>query len=141
MTEPTTTEAGSTLPRTRAATVEELLKKRRRETTVEINTSDDAGNDVTLQLRFRAISSKQYDDLVGKHEPTTKQKADGAVYNIDTFAPALIAAVSLEPKLSVEDAEAIYNSDEWSGGEIGGLFLSALRLCNAGLDVPFTGRG
>ncbi len=124
--------------RSRPATLDDLLKKKRRETTVTLPTTDDAGNLIELTLRYRAIGSQEYDDLVAKHKPTPQQKAEGATYNIDTFAPALISAVSLDPALSVQDATALYTSPEWSGGEIGGLFLAALRLCNAGLDVPFS---
>lgn len=127
--------------RRRTASVEDLFKKRRRETTVVIQTLDESDESVELELRFRAISSREYDALVAKFPPTHKQKEDGAAYDVDRFAPALISAVSLDPKLSVEDATQIYNSEEWSGGEVGGLFLEALRLCNAGLDVPFTVRG
>lgn len=130
---------GSSRPR--MATLDHLRKKKRREADVPITLQDDDGEDVQMTLRFRAISSRQYDKLVSEHPPTPKQKDDGAIYNINNFAPALISAVSLDPKLSVEDASELYNSDDWSGGEIGGLFLAALRLCNAGLDVPFTVSG
>lgn len=128
-------------PRVRPATFDHLRKKRRRERVVQIPYVDDDGEDVTLEMRLRAISSRQYDKLIADHPPTPKQKEQGNIYNADTFAPALIAAVSLEPKLSVEQATELYNSDEWSSGEIGGLFMEAIRLCNIGLDVPFIERG
>lgn len=133
------TEKVQTALRSRPATFSDLLKKKRREATITVPTQDDDGNLVELTVRFRAIGSIEYDDLVAKHKPTPSQKAEGAVYNVDTFAPALIAAVSLEPKLTVEQATELYNSPEWSGGEMAGLFVGALRLCNSGLDVPFTG--
>lgn len=138
---PQDTERVQSALRARPATVDSLLKKKRRESTVTIPTQDDSGADIELQLRFRAISSVDYDNLVAAHKPTPAQAKEGAAYNIDTFAPALIAAVSLEPKLTVEDATAIYTSPDWSGGEVTGLFIAALQLCNAGLNVPFTGAG
>lgn len=131
--------AAAPAPRRRQASVDLLLKKKRREKTVVINSVDDDGGLIELEIRYRAIGAKEYDDLVAAYPPTTGQRKDGASYNVDLFAPALIAAVSLEPKLSFEDAKEIYNSPEWSGGEVGGLFIEALKLCNAGLDVPFTG--
>lgn len=134
-------ESGAAAPtsRRRQASIDDLFKKKRRERTVVINSIDDDGGSIELTLRYRAIGSKEYDDLVAKYPPTREQQKEGAAYNVDLFAPALISAVSLEPKLSFEDAKEIYNSPEWSGGEVGGLFIEALKLCNAGLDVPFTG--
>lgn len=139
--QPRDTERVQSALRSRPATKDDLFKKKRRESTVTLPTTDDAGNLIELQLRFRAIGSVEYDDLVAKHKPTPQQAKDGAAYNVDTFAPALISAVSLDPSLSVEDATALYQSPDWSGGEVSGLFIGALRLCNAGLDVPFTEAG
>ena len=145
-TEVTATTEASTIPatsgpRVRPATMDHLRKKKRRERVVSIQSTEDDGTPLTLEMRMRAISSRQYDRLVADHPPTPVQKDQGGAYNVDSFAPALIAAVSLDPKISVEDATEIYNSDEWSSGEIGGLFVECLRLCNVGLDVPFTERG
>lgn len=128
-------------PRVRPATMDRLRKKKRRERVVPIQTVDDDGDDLTLEMRFRAISSKAYDKLVAENPPTPKQRDQGAMYNPDTFAPALISACSLDPKLSLEEATEITTSDEWSSGETGGLFVECIRLCQAGLDVPFTERG
>lgn len=144
MTSPASTEASTQTgsgPRVRPATFDHLRKKKRRERVVPIPTVDDDGDEVTLEFRMRAISSRQYDKLMADCPPTPKQKDDGAAYDVDRFAPALIAAVSLEPKLTVEEATELYTSDEWASGEIGGLFIEALRLCNQGLDVPFRERG
>lgn len=124
-----------------SATFNDLIKKPKRESTFLLPVTDDAGRDADLVIRYRAISSRAYDDLVAAHPPTEKQKKDGSVYNIDTFAPALISAVSLDPKLSVEQANEIYTSDDWSPGELGTLFINALKLCNAGMDVPFSVAG
>lgn len=139
--QPEDTDRVKSALRTRPATVGDLLKKKPRRTTVTIPSVDDDGKTIELQLLFQAISSRDYDDLISKHRPTSEQKKEGAAYNVDTFAPALISAVAIEPAISLDEAKAIYDSDEWSGGEIGGLFLEALRLCNAGLDVPFTVAG
>lgn len=133
-------ESGSG-PRVRPATFDHLRKKKHRERIVQIPTVDDDGMEVTMEMRLRAISSRAYDRMQGDHPPTAKQKAEGAAYNPDTFAPALVSACSLDPKLSVAQATELYESDEWSSGEFGGLFVECLRLCNTGLDVPFTVRG
>jgi hypothetical protein len=83
----------------------------------------------------------EYDRLVSKHPPTTEQRADGASFNLDTFAPALISAVSSDPEISPTDAKEIWNSAEWSRGEVITLYRQAVDLCNRGLDIPFNENG
>ena len=122
------------------ATFEALLNKPRRVLNFTIYSVDEDGEEVALQIKYRALSSRGFDELVAEHPPTQKEKAAGANYNVDTFAPALIAAVSEVPKLNVEQASQLYTSSDWSGGEVSSLFINALRVCNAGLDVPFNAR-
>lgn len=128
------------------ATFEQLSKKPPKEATIVLELPDDAddaavGATKEVRVQMRAISSKAYDRLISEHPPTTAEKKDGAVYHVDTFAPALIAACSLQPKMTVEQATAIYTSDEWSSGELASLFIGALKLCNIGVDVPFNEAG
>lgn len=122
------------------ATFEQLKAKPRRVSKFDVHTLDDEGVEIALTMKYKALSSKEYDKLIEAHPPTSREKAKGAVYNVDTFAPALIAAVSAEPKLSEEQAAELYNSPEWSGGEVQTLFVEALKVCNAGLNVPFNER-
>ncbi len=97
------------------------------------------GAEVTL--KYQAIGSKEYDKLVAKHPPKPEQRADGASFNIDTFAPALIAACCLEPEMSKEDAQAIWDSEDWSRGDLMVLFRNAIDLNNRGIDIPFSDQG
>lgn len=131
-------ETPSALAPRRAATFDDLMKKKRRTVEFTIPSADDANESVELVIRYRAIGSKEYDDLVAAHPPTSRQAKDGAVYNPDTFAAALVSAVSDEPKMSVEQAQSLLRSPEWAGGEVGAIFITALKLQNAGLNVPFT---
>ena len=122
------------------ATFEQLKRKPRRQLTFPIALADEDGEAVTVTMKYQAISPKAYDELIAANPPVGKDKVDGQPYNIDTFAPALIAAVSLEPKLTYEQAKEIYSSPDWAGGEITTLFINAQRVCNTGLDVPFNAR-
>jgi hypothetical protein len=107
-------------------------KKRRRDTlTMEID-----GESVSMV--FEAISYKELDALQAKHPPTQDQRIAGAAFNRNTFPPALVAACSLEPKLSEADTREIWTSEEWSTGELNTLFDTVSNLCMKGLDVPFT---
>lgn len=122
------------------ATFARLMKKPRRTLTFTVYSADEDGAELALQVKYQALNSKEYDELQAAHPPTPKERREGAIYNVDTFAPALMAAVSLEPKLTVEEATELYRSPDWSSGEIQTMFINALRVCNAGLDVPFSAR-
>jgi len=97
--------------------------------------------DDEVELTYTAIGAGAYDKLVGKYPPTTEQRADGASFNLDTFAPALISAVCTDPVMTYKDAKEIWDSDEWSRGECMTLWRKAIELCNRGFDIPFTAPG
>lgn len=125
----------------KTATFDSLIRKPRRVLPFTVTTQDEHGNPVSLRMKFQAMGGKDYDKLIEAHPPTAAQKRQNASFNIDTFAPALISAVSLEPRLSVEQAEQLWASPDWSGGEASSLYLNAQRVCNSGLDVPFNDLG
>lgn len=126
--------------RRRPATLNDLVKKKRRVKDVTIHSTDDDGHDLELLLKYQALSPKEFDDLVAKYPPNPKQKTDGMAYNPDTFGPALVAASLVEPKLSVEDVTSIIDSGTWSPGEVNTLTGEAMSLCQTGAGVPFTVR-
>ena len=121
-------------------TFDQLRAKPRRKLTFPIHTVDEDGNEVVLQMTYKALTSPEYDALIESHPPTPKEKSQGAQYNVTTFSPALVAAVSFEPKLTEDQAREIFASDTWSGGELATLVINAQRVCNSGLDIPFTVR-
>jgi hypothetical protein len=123
------------------ATIEQLLKKPVRVKTIELSIPGDDGEPQKVSVKLKAIGSSAYDDLLGKYPPTPKQKKDGATYNPDTFAPALVAACLTEPRMDLEDVQNIWTSDEWSRGELTELFIAAVQINQAGLDIPFTDNG
>lgn len=129
----------STVARTKRATFDRLAKKSKAEREVTLQLEGDDGELEEASILFRAIGAKQYDDLISKHPPNAQQKINGDVYNLHTFAPALISICSVEPKLSYDEAKAIWDSEDWSRGEVMTLFSSCVELCNKGLNIPFIG--
>lgn len=131
-----------TAPLIEDATVDALLTKPRRtkEFFVTVPAKDGAG---TRQLRmvYRALAGEDYDALLDAYRPTPKMRSEGAIWHRDNFPPALIAAVSLVPKLTIEQAKELYANPDWSPGESGQLFMNAVEVCSQGLDVPFTETG
>jgi|SRR5262245_23109078 len=123
------------------ATLDQLINKPRSSTEFSLYLNDGNGGSNEVTLKYQAIGMRNYDRLVSKHPPKPDQRADGASFDIDTFAPALIAACSVEPEISLEQAKEIWNSEDWSRGDVMVLFRNAVELNNRGLDIPFSDRG
>lgn len=124
---------------TKKATSLDLLKKKKpvtREVTVVVQ--EDDGETVEVSLVFQSMGSKAYDDLVAKYPPTEKQKKEGLTYNIEKFAPALVAECCVEPEMSLDDAKEIFESDSWNRGELMMLFFAAVEVNTRGHDLPPT---
>lgn len=130
--------AAQAKPATTPTTFKSLMAKRRRRDVLKIPTWDENGEPTELVIKLQAIGGVEYDDLISHHRPTTQQKNDGAIYNIDTFAPALVSATTIDPALTYQEAMQLWNSDEWSGGELSAWFGACLRINNGGVDLPFS---
>jgi hypothetical protein len=119
------------------ATLDLLKSKKRaeREVTVTIPGSEDP-----VSFLFRAISRREFDALVDECPPNKQGIAKGDVYDQDKLAPALLSRVVIEPKISEEDWRELWKSPDWSSGELGGLLVTAMGLCQSGFElVPTTG--
>lgn len=123
------------------ATLDQLINKPRATTEFSLYLSNGSGDQTEVTLKYQAIGMRDYDKLVSKHPPKPEQRADGASFDIDSFAPALIAACSVEPDISLEEAKTIWDSPDWSRGDVMVLFRNAVELNNRGLDIPFSDRG
>ena len=107
-------------------------KPRRRKVTVMLSDEDNATFDIVLQ----SIGRKRYEALMQEHKPTRQQNAEAqketgedAPYNVDTFPIALIAACSVEPVMTDEQVQQIW--DEWNSAEVMDLFFAALEVTTA----------
>ena len=123
------------------ATLDMLQNKPRSTTEFSLYLSDGNGGTNEVTLKYQAIGMRAYDRLVSKHPPKPDQRAEGNSFDIDTFAPALIAACSVEPEISPTEAKNIWDSEDWSRGDVMVLFRNAVELNNRGLDVPFSVSG
>lgn len=73
--------------------------------------------DQTVVMRFRSLGRPRYDALVREHPGTGTTGDDGKSvkstdpYEVETFAPALVAASCVEPKMSYGQVMALFNLD------------------------------
>jgi hypothetical protein len=119
------------------ATFEMLRSKKRAERELTFTIETATGKE-EITFLFRAIGSQEYDALLTKNPPKSEQKADGATYNIHTFAPTLLAEVCAEPSMSKGEWSDIWDSPDWNRGEVMDLFFAAVNLCNQGMVIPPT---
>lgn len=102
--------------------------------------------DIAVTFTFTDIGRRVFDELVLSHSPTKQQKdrmaeLGGGIleFNIDTFPPALLAATSSDPELTLEEATEIF--DTWGSGDAEVLFSTALLVCKERQSVPLSKRG
>jgi hypothetical protein len=123
------------------ATVDALVNKPRSTTEFSLFLNDGDGGSNEVTLKYQAIGMRAYDRLVAKHPPKPEQRAEGASFDIDSFAPALIAACSVDPEITPAESKQIWDSEDWSRGDVMVLFRNAVELNNRGLDIPFSVSG
>lgn len=118
------------------ATLEGLRAKKRKSSELELVID---GEVTTFALR--ANGAREYDRLITENPPNLEQRAQGQTYNLNTFAPALLAQVVIDPSLTPEQWGEIWGSPDWNRGELMTFFSEAVELCNKGLDLGPTARG
>lgn len=93
--------------------------------------------DAVVAFTFRSIGRAAFSALVDAHQPTAAQRAKvktlglgngGMLWNPDTFPAALIAACLEEPKLTEEQALALWSDDSWNAAELQELLEAAVEV-------------
>jgi hypothetical protein len=96
-----------------------------------------------ITFTFRDPGRQQFDKLVDSCPPTdhdkkvAKEAGQGQPgWNPEAFVPGLLSLAAIKPKLTLDNALAIYN--EWGRGDVEALFNAALQACLEQASVPFT---
>lgn len=101
------------------------LEDRVKEAKAELAAAQKAFDKASITLRFTALERKEFEDLQKAHPPTEKEEADGDEFHLETFAPALISAASLDG-MPVDYAHACM--DSWSSADARGLWNAAWTI-------------
>lgn len=95
------------------------------------------------KFTFRAIGRGKYARLVAEHPPTDAQKEKAgeanttAVYNEDTYPPALMAASCIRPAEIAGDIEEWTEIHEsWGFGQVSRLWRACLAANNGVAETP-----
>lgn len=141
------------MPSSETAAVPEEVKKPadrkvKRATLAELRSKKPSKKELILVLNgeeasflLQSISAKEYDKLLTSCPPTVEQRANGALYNINAFAPALMSKVVHEPEMSEDEWAELWVSPDWNRGELMTFFGEATDLCNTGLSLGPTVTG
>lgn len=90
-------------------------------------------------FKIQGLGRRRYSDMQEdpKFQPTPEQKRlarerhgtdQNITWNTDTFPPVLIHACLIEPKMTLEEVQEMWDSDEWTTAEL-------LNLLQAAIDV------
>jgi hypothetical protein len=98
--------------------------------------------EATVTFVFQGVGRRNFELMMQAHPPTDEQqerhKADTGedlVWNTDTFPPALVAASSLTPKISKEEAVKIF--EDWDGPDLLDIFNAAFAANQSKVNAPF----
>jgi hypothetical protein len=94
--------------------------------------------DASFDVTFRALPRKTYMGKVKAYPPTKQQARDGLEFDPEQFGPDLIASCAVEPALTREQAQTIW--DTWDDAQVSKLFQAAYAANREIRPVPF-GRG
>lgn len=93
--------------------------------------------DTTRTFQFRSLGRTTYRKLIAAHPPTDADHTAARVesgdmnarasWNRETFFPALIQASSVGPQLTEAEVAEIFESPDWSDGEVDLLVKGAIQ--------------
>ena len=93
--------------------------------------------DTTRTFKFRSLGRSTYRALVAAHPPTDDDHTAARVesgdmnkrasWNRATFFPALVHAASVGPQLTESEVAEIFESPDWSDGEVDLLVQGAIK--------------
>lgn len=64
----------------------------------------------SFDFTFEAISRHEYQRLIDAHPPTDEHRANGLIFNADTFPPALVARCAVEPRVTPTQAAQLMDT-------------------------------
>ena len=93
--------------------------------------------DTTRTFKFRSLGRTTYRALIAAHPPTDADHTAARVesgdmnarasWNRETFFPALVHAASVGPQLTETEVAEIFESPDWSDGEVDLLVQGAIK--------------
>lgn len=102
-----------------------IVQRQAKDAAAELADAKQAYEQMTITLRFTALERKDLVALQKAHPPTEEDEANGQDQNLETFAPALISAASLDG-MPLEAARQYMAT--WSPGDATDLWKAAWHI-------------
>jgi hypothetical protein len=101
-----------------------------------------ASKDSEVPMTFGSIGRVKYEALVRKHSDISdEQRKAGLDVDMPNFAPALLAACAIDPKITLKEAKEIWDSPEWNAAECDRMFVAARDVNSEIPDIPLSSEG
>ena len=101
----------------------------------DLEAAEEAMYEASALFRFKSIGRNSMDELLAENSPSPRQIEEAKVegnndlqYNPETFPQALIAASCVEPDMSVEDVQELWDDEDWTTPELLSLFTAAQEV-------------
>ena len=102
--------------------VKAMVQKTADTSKADLAAAQKAFDKASVTLRFSALERKALEELQKQHPPTEQGEADGEEFALDTFAPALISAASVDG-MPVDYAK--HCLETWSAADATALWRAA----------------
>lgn len=99
-----------------------MFELRAKQATAELAEAQKAFDKAAISLRFQALPRQELETLQNAHPASEKEEEAGEEYAMDTFAPALISAASLDGMPADYAKQAL---DTWSAADAQALWRAA----------------
>ena len=95
--------------------------------------------DTEVTFIFQAIGRVAWDKMVTDYPPTDEDKEleKDAAWDLNRFPPAIIQAACIDPKMTAEEVQEIWDSTDWSQTELTKLFAAAWQANQETPNIPF----
>lgn len=101
------------------------VEKQAKDAKAELAAAKKAYDAATIILRFQTLEQQELEDLQEQHKPSEEDEEQGLNFALDTFAPALISAASLDG-MPVEDAASYLKT--WGPEDAADLWRAAWSI-------------
>jgi hypothetical protein len=90
----------------------------------------------SMRFVFQSIGRKRWSDLLAEHPPTEEDKARNTFVDnhLETFAPAALHACCVEPSLTKEQAQMLW--DQFNLGQATKLFVACMDANMDADEIP-----
>lgn len=101
----------------------------------EFESAKDVVEENSVEFVLRSLGRETVDRLMDENQATKKQIAEAEDkgleppnWNAETFPQALVAASLIEPEVTLEDIQEMWDSEDWNQAELMTLFFTALEV-------------